>query len=81
MELGSNEAIKHAIAAGLGLSVLSRHTLSMEGAQGPLSILDVKGFPLSWQWHIAHNKGKHLSVIAETFLNFIKTESDSIMRK
>jgi len=80
MELGSNEAIKHAIDAGLGLSVLSRHTLSLEGVQGPLSVLDVKGFPLSWQWHIGHNKGKHLSVIAETFLNFIKTESDSIMR-
>lgn len=81
MELGSNEAIKHAIDAGLGLSVLSRHTLFLEGVQGPLSVLDVKGFPLSWQWHIGHNKGKHLSVIAETFLNFIKTESDSIMRK
>jgi len=80
MELGSNEAIKHAIDAGLGLSVLSRHTLSLEGTQGPLSVLDVKGFPLSWQWHIGHNKGKHLSVIAEAFLNFIKTESDSILR-
>ena len=80
MELGSNEAIKHAIDAGLGLSVLSRHTLSLEGVQGPLSVLDVKGFPLSWQWYIGHNKGKHLSVIAEAFLNFIKTESDSIMR-
>jgi LysR family transcriptional regulator, low CO2-responsive transcriptional regulator len=81
MELGSNEAIKHAIDAGLGISVLSRHTLALEGVEGPLVILDVKGFPLSWQWHIGRNKGKHLSVIAETFLNFIKTESDSIMRK
>ena len=70
MELGSNEAIKHAIDAGLGLSVLSRHTLSLEGVNGPLSILDVKGFPLSWQWHVGHNKGKHLSLIAETFFEF-----------
>ena len=81
MELGSNEAIKHAIDAGLGLSVLSRHTLALEGVNGPLSILDVKGFPLSWHWHVGHNKGKHLSLIAETFLNFIKAESDSILHK
>ena len=81
MELGSNEAIKHAIDAGLGISVLSLHTLALEGVEGPLTILDVNGFPLSWQWHVGHNKGKHLSVIAKTFLHFIKTESDSIMRK
>jgi len=80
MELGSNEAIKHAIDAGLGISVLSIHTLNLEGVKGPLVRLDVKGFPLSWQWHVGHNKGKHLSVIAKTFLHFIKTESDSIMR-
>ena len=81
MELGSNEAIKHAIDAGLGLSVLSRHTLALQGVNGPLSILDVKGFPLSWHWHVGHNKGKHLSLIAKTFLNFIKAESDSILHK
>jgi DNA-binding transcriptional LysR family regulator len=80
MELGSNEAIKHAIDAGLGISVLSIHTLNLEGVKGPLVSLDVKGFPLSWQWHVGYKKGKHLSVIAKTFLNFIKTESDSIMR-
>lgn len=80
MELGSNEAIKHAIDAGLGISVLSRHALALEGEDGRLAILDVNGFPLSWHWHVGHNKGKHLSVIAKTFLNFIKTESDSIMR-
>ena len=46
MELGSNEAIKHAIAGGLGLSVLSLHTLSLEGADGAVAILDVEGFPI-----------------------------------
>lgn len=81
MELGSNEAIKHAIDAGLGISVLSRHALALEGEDGRLAVLDVKGFPIPWQWHVGHNKGKHLSVIAKTFLNFITTESDSIMQR
>lgn len=80
MELGSNEAIKQAIDAGLGISVLSRHTLALEGEDGRLSILDVKGFPIAWQWYVGHNKGKHLSVVAKAFLDFLRTEGDNIMR-
>lgn len=80
MELGSNEAIKHAIDAGLGLSVLSRHTLALEGEHGRLSVLDVKGFPIPWPWYIGHSRGKRLSVVATAFLEFLKAESDSIMR-
>ena len=64
MELGSNEAIKQAIDAGLGISVLSRHTLALEGEHGRLAILDVKGFPISWQWCVGHNKGKRLAGMA-----------------
>ena len=44
MEIGNNEAIKHAVTGGLGLSVLSLHTLLMEGTDGPVAILDVKVF-------------------------------------
>ncbi len=80
MELGSNEAIKHAIDAGLGISVLSRHTLALEGEDGRLTILDVKGFPILWQWCVGYNKGKRLSVVAKTFLEFLKTQGESIMR-
>lgn len=80
MELGSNEAIKHAIDAGLGISVLSRHALVLEGEEGRLTILDVQGFPIPWQWHVGHSRSKHLSVVANAFLDFLKTESDSIMR-
>lgn len=70
MELGSNEAIKHAIAGGLGLSVLSLHTLSLEGADGAVAILDVEGFPILRNWYIVHPKGKELSLVAQTFLDF-----------
>ena len=80
MELGSNEAIKQAIDAGLGISVLSRHALALEGEDGRLTVLDVKGFPIPWQWYVGHNNGKRLSVIAKTFLEFLKAESDNIMR-
>lgn len=80
MELGSNEAIKQAIDAGLGLSVLSRHTLVLDNGKGRLVTLDVKGFPIPWQWYVGHSKGKRLSVVAKAFLNFIKDESDFIMK-
>lgn len=70
MELGSNEAIKHAIVGGLGLSVLSLHTLALEGADGPVAILDVEGFPILRNWYIVYPKGKELSLVAQTFLDF-----------
>ncbi len=70
MELGSNEAIKHAIVSGLGLSVLSLHTVTLEGIDGPLAVLDVEGFPIIRRWYIVHPKGKELSLIAKTFLDF-----------
>ncbi|NNG12204.1 MAG: LysR family transcriptional regulator [Halobacteria archaeon] len=70
MELGSNEAIKHAVIGGLGLSVLSLHTLLMEGTQGAVAILNVKGFPIMRQWYIVYPRGKELSLVARTFLEF-----------
>jgi DNA-binding transcriptional LysR family regulator len=70
MELGSNEAIKHAIVGGLGLSVLSLHTLALEGIDGPVAVLDVEGFPIMRQWFIVHPRGKELSLVAQEFLQF-----------
>jgi DNA-binding transcriptional LysR family regulator len=71
MELGSNEAIKHAIVGGLGLAVLSLHTLALEGPDGPVAILDVENFPIHRQWYIVFPKGKELSLVARTFLDFV----------
>jgi DNA-binding transcriptional LysR family regulator len=70
MELGSNEAIKHAVVGGLGLAVLSLHTLALEGPDGPVAILDVEQFPIHRQWYIVFPKGKELSLVARTFLDF-----------
>ncbi len=75
MELGSNEAIKQAIAGGLGLSVLSRHSLALEGEQGPLVILDVQHFPIRRNWYVVYPSGKQLSTVAQAFLEFLKDEA------
>lgn len=75
MELGSNEAIKHTIVGGLGISVMSLHTLKLEGSSGPVAILDVEGFPIMRNWYLVHPKGKELSLAAQAFLDFaIKCE-------
>jgi len=74
MELGSNEAIKHAVLAGLGLSVLSLHSMTLEGPQGPLCLLNVDGFPIMRQWFIVHPKGRSLSLAAQSFLDFAISE-------
>jgi LysR family transcriptional regulator, low CO2-responsive transcriptional regulator len=71
LELGSNEAIKQAVASGLGLSVLSRHTLMPETSNPELAILDVEGFPISRQWYVVYLSGKQLSVVANTFLDYL----------
>lgn len=75
LELGSNEAIKQAIAGGLGISILSEHCLISEGLLGELTVLDFQHFPIKRRWYVAHLSGKKLSVIAETFLDYLLEES------
>ncbi len=81
MELGDNEAIKHAIAGGLGLSVLSLHTLSLEGSDGPVTVLDVEGFPILRNWYIVYPKGKELSLVAQTFRDFVISSEPKIRKR
>lgn len=75
LELGSNEAIKQAIYGGLGISILSVHCLISEGISGELTVLNFKDFPIKRRWFVAHLAGKKLSVIAETFLDYLLEES------
>jgi DNA-binding transcriptional LysR family regulator len=70
MELGANEAIKQAILAGLGISVLSRHSLALHAAD-QFAILDVDGFPIHRQWYAVYPVGRQLSAVARTFLDFL----------
>jgi DNA-binding transcriptional LysR family regulator len=70
IELGNNESIKQGITGGLGIAVLSLHTLT-SGDMHELTVLDVEGFPISWQWYIGHPRGKRLSTTARTFIEFM----------
>jgi len=78
MEFASNEAIKLAIVAGLGISVLSLHSLVLEGTSGPIAVLDVQGFPIQRHWYLAHPKGRKPSLVARAFLDFVKQEGRHI---
>lgn len=80
MELGSNEAIKQAVAGGLGVAVLSAHTLALEKSSDELVVLDVEGFPIRRQWYAVYARDKQLSVVARTFLDFLLQESQNIAR-
>ena len=75
MELGSSEATKLAVAGGLGLAVLSAHTLALDRNSNELAILDVAGFPIRRQWYAVYPADKKLSVVGNTFLDFLKIES------
>lgn len=81
MELGSNEAIKQAVAGGLGITVLSAHTLALERSADDLVILDVEGFPIRRHWYLAYSKDKQLSVVARVFLEFLHEESKLLSEK
>lgn len=74
LELGSNEAIKKAVAGGLGLGVMSMHALDDYYLQNELSILDVQDFPIHSSWHIVTVKGKKLSPIARIFHDHLIAE-------
>lgn len=78
MELGSNESIKQGITGGLGIAVISMHTLT-GGDLSELTVLDVEGFPLSWQWYVGHPRGKRLSIVARTFIDYMYEQGPSLL--
>jgi len=71
MEMSSNEAIKQAVQAGLGLGILSLQTLEMELALKRLAVLKVEGFPIMRHWYIVHRADKRLSPAAQAFKDFV----------
>lgn len=71
MELGSNEAIKHTVASGLGVAVLSETTLLADQTAGGLVRLDVRGFPLRRHWCLVYPGGRQLSPAAAAFREYL----------
>ena len=75
MEMSSNEALKQAVIAGMGLSFLSLHTLE----HGLLGIIDVQGGPVLRSWNVVHTHAKLLSPAAERFRYFILEQGEAFL--
>ena len=80
MELSTNEAIREAILAGIGISILSRYTLGLEPEQSNLVCLDVEGFPVESHWHFVYPVGKRLTVAARAFMDFARVEARTLVQ-
>ncbi|MGA0342895.1 MAG: LysR family transcriptional regulator [Arenicellales bacterium] len=71
MELMGNEAVKQGVEAGLGLAIVSVHTVEQELTLRRLVKLDVLGLPIMRRWYVAHRRGKRLSATARAFREFV----------
>ena len=71
IEMSSNEAIKQSVEAGLGLGMVSAHTVELELAAGRLALLDVESFPILKRWFVVHREGKRLSPSAQAFIDHV----------
>ena len=80
IEMSSNEAIKQAVEAGLGLGIVSIHTLELELETRRLQVLDVADFPIQRHWYIMQRKGKRLSPAAQAFRQFVLAQAKDFIR-
>jgi DNA-binding transcriptional LysR family regulator len=81
MELTSNEAVKQAILAGLGMSIMPLIGIKNELKNGDLQIVTVKGFPITSNWNLIWLKNKNFSPVAHAFVKFIKEAKYQIVRE
>ena len=79
MEMETNEAIKQAVQAGMGLGILSQHSIELELKAKRLVVLNVEHFPLLRYWYVAHRSHKRLTSAALAFKEFLVSEAKSIM--
>jgi len=80
MEMSSNEAINQAVEAGLGLGIVSQHTLELELALGRLEILDVESFPIMRHWYLVHRNGKRLTSLMSAFKRLVLDDTKKILK-
>ncbi|MGD2119148.1 MAG: LysR family transcriptional regulator [Chromatiales bacterium] len=81
MEMTSNEAIKQAVAAGLGLGIVSKHTVELELSSGKLVMLDIDAFPIMRHWYVVSRAGKTLSPIARLFQSYVLERGPALSNK
>ncbi len=81
IELGSNETIKQAVMAGLGVALISAHTIAAEIADGRLVTLDIEGLPITRQWYVVHRADRPLSPAARAFQDFARRRGAEFLPK
>jgi DNA-binding transcriptional LysR family regulator len=81
MEMASNETIKQAVQAEMGISLLSLHTIGLELKTRRLLVLDVQGLPLVRDWYVVRLAAKRLSPVAQAFRTFLLSEAGKFIRE
>ena len=81
MELTSNEAVKQAVIAGMGFSIMPLIGIKTELNNKELQIIPVKGFPIKSVWNLMWLKDKGFSMVANSFLNYLKAEKQNIIKE
>jgi DNA-binding transcriptional LysR family regulator len=80
IEMGTNETIKQAVMAGLGIAIISAHTCFVELAEGKLAHIYMEGLPLVRQWYLMHRSDSPLTPAAQEFRAFMLEHRDSLLR-
>lgn len=81
LEMSSNETIKQAVMAGMGIAFLSVHTIGLELRAGRLALLAVSGLPVMREWYVIHRRGKRLSPAAQAFKSFLLEQGASLIAR
>lgn len=80
MEMNENEAIKQSVQAGMGLGVVSIHTIELELETKRLVILNVEHFPIMRHWYLVYRKDKRLSPVAQAFCQFVLSKANEFVK-
>ncbi len=78
-EMSSNETIKQAVMAGMGLALISRHTIGLELATRRLAVLDVVGLPLMRRWYVVRRAGRFASPATMAFVDFVVASTPGLL--
>ncbi len=79
MQMSSNEAIKQAVMSGMGVALLSLHTIGLELEYGLIATPHVIGLPVMRRWHVVNNLAKTLSPAAEAFRYFVLERGEAFL--
>jgi len=81
LEMSSNETIKQAVMAGMGIAFLSVHTIGLELRAGRLALLAVSGLPVMREWYVIHRRGKRLTPAAQAFKQFLLEQGAALIAR